>query len=496
MTLQNLTTKTISAAVAVLLLTGGLASAQIVAYDAAVQAGNQPYTGPLGLDFNVLSPIVVTALGTFNSNAPVVPSSGIQVAIFDRASMTIVGPTATFSSPGSETAINGDVFLAVTPFVLPVGQYSIVSVGYSAGNLNGNSTILSPPITLSTENSGGGAIQFVGTGRFDVGTSLIFPTIVPTATPSNVFLSGTFQFSALLPPALTKAFLATSLDVNQKTTLTFTIANSDTIALSGIGFTDTLPAGLIVATPGGLTSTCNGTLTAADGSNFITLSGASLAAGASCTISVTVSAISAGIETNTTSTISSNEAGAGPAATAVLTVGPPLDAYQVSYAANLNIGDSFVDITNAGTSGGNLCANIYTFDPAEELISCCTCSVTPNALQSLSVRNSLISNTLTIAIPTSVVIKITASTGATCNASAVPVASLAAGLRAWDVTIHGLPTSPVTYGATETPFAVSDLTTAELAHLTSFCGFIQADGSGFGICKGCAAGGLGATPAK
>jgi hypothetical protein len=169
------------------------------------------------------------------------------------------------------------------------------------------------------------------------------------------------------------------------------------------------------------------------------------------------------------------------------------DFLQVRYAANLNSGDSVVDITNTGTSGASLCANVYTFDPAEELISCCTCSVTPNGLQSLSVRNSLLSNTLTAAIPTSAVIKIVASTG-TCNASAVDAAALASGLRAWGTTIHPLPTSPASYGVTETPFSFASLSPAELAHLTQFCGFIQADASGFGICKGCAAGGLGATP--
>jgi hypothetical protein len=36
------------------------------------------------------------------------------------------------------------------------------------------------------------------------------------------------------------------------------------------------------------------------------------------------------------------------------------------------------------------------------------------------------------------------------------------------------------------------LSAAELAHITSTCGFIQSNGSGFGICNGCAAGGLGA----
>jgi hypothetical protein len=167
--------------------------------------------------------------------------------------------------------------------------------------------------------------------------------------------------------------------------------------------------------------------------------------------------------------------------------------FQIRYASNLNIGDSVVNISNSGASGASICANIYTFDPAEELISCCTCSVTPNALQSLSVRNSLISNTLTAAIPTSVVIKIVSSPGAAaCNASTV--AALAPGLLAWGTTLHSNgSTTPATIYGTETAFTPSTLSAAEFAHLTSFCGFIQADASGFGICKGCAAGGLGAS---
>jgi hypothetical protein len=38
---------------------------------------------------------------------------------------------------------------------------------------------------------------------------------------------------------------------------------------------------------------------------------------------------------------------------------------------------------------------------------------------------------------------------------------------------------------TETEFAKSDLSVSELAKLTTYCGFIQANGSGYGICKSC-----------
>ena len=170
--------------------------------------------------------------------------------------------------------------------------------------------------------------------------------------------------------------------------------------------------------------------------------------------------------------------------------GAPLTAFQIRYASNLNIGDSFVDITNAGSTvdpttgaSSNLCVNVYTFDTQEELIACCACLVTPNGLQSISVRNSLIVNPLTPAVPSAVVVKLVAS---------VPVTGvLANGMLAWGTTLHSNTSSTSSYDLTETPFSSSRLTNAELSHITSTCGFIQQNGSNFGICGGCSAGGLG-----
>ncbi len=66
-------------------------------------------------------------------------------------------------------------------------------------------------------------------------------------------------------------------------------------------------------------------------------------------------------------------------------------------------------------------------------------------------------------------------------------------MRAWATTLH-LNTSgspAVGYQKTETPFSAVELSASELAKLQSFCGFIQANGSGFGICKSCRFGALG-----
>src|SRR5690242_6193497 len=82
----------------------------------------------------------------------------------------------------------------------------------------------------------------------------------------------------------------------------------------------------------------------------------------------------------------------------------PADAYQVRYAANMNIGDSVVNLTNTGTQGGfeptgNICANVYVWAEDQQLVACCACPLTPNHLKTLSVRNDLISNTLTPGVP-------------------------------------------------------------------------------------------------
>ena len=178
-------------------------------------------------------------------------------------------------------------------------------------------------------------------------------------------------------------------------------------------------------------------------------------------------------------------------------------------APNLPIGDSVINVTNTGarstvafpTQNGNICVNVYTFSPDEQLISCCACPVTPDGLVSLSAHNDLISNTLTPGVPTSIVIKLLASypgAGA-CNAATVGAQLIGdeAGMAAWGTTIHALPVTPgspaTTYGVTETKFTNATLSGAELARITTLCGFIQTNGSGFGICRSCRLGGLGAT---
>ena len=295
------------------------------------------------------------------------------------------------------------------------------------------------------------------------------------------------------PPVISKTFGTTlSIPVGSSTALSFTIKNPKaTVTLTGVGFTDPLPAGLAVSTPPGVSGACGGgTITADAGTATISLTGASLAANASCTFSVNVTAVAAGLQVNTTSQVDSVEGAAGNTASAFIVTG---DVHQLRYMSNLNAGDSVVNMTNVGIAGGNICANVYVFSPDEQMVSCCSCLVTPNGLASISAQNDLLGNTLTPATPSSLVIRIISSqpVGGGCNPTTPSPTNLAPGLTAWGTTMHAVP-APGTYGVTETAFSPSQLGAPDLGRLLAFCGFIQGNGSGYGICKSCRTGGLGA----
>lgn len=91
-------------------------------------------------------------------------------------------------------------------------------------------------------------------------------------------------------PGLSKVFGTNPVGVGQNSALTFTVANgANNPAQTGLGFTDTLPANVVIATPASVVNTCGGSVTATAGTGVITLVGGSLASGTtSCTVTVQV----------------------------------------------------------------------------------------------------------------------------------------------------------------------------------------------------------------
>lgn len=169
-------------------------AAMVTAYDSSSQVGNQQFSGSLGLDFNVNSPITIFALGAYvdSHNVPTGLTPGVIVQIYDR---TIQEPVATVAVSGSANSPLGGYVLVNLPSALnlPAGfQGSVVLSDYGLTQYDCN-ILISSSCTAPTLNSNGGLISFVGNGRF--GASGTYPTFTDL-DGVNPYDAGTFLFDA------------------------------------------------------------------------------------------------------------------------------------------------------------------------------------------------------------------------------------------------------------------------------------------------------------
>jgi len=185
------------AAAGLVLLCANVASAAI-AYDVTTGTlGNQDYSGPLGLDFDVNAgqSITVTQLGAFDSGTDGIDGQ-LDVGIFDRNTGLLVGSVAVITT--ADNLVNGNRFEDIVDFVLGPGNYSIVADGFDAVDLNFNSS--GAANTSNSQDTGGGAISYVGGGRFGGGGD---PLSFPGGTdggPEDRYNAGTFQFEVVSVP--------------------------------------------------------------------------------------------------------------------------------------------------------------------------------------------------------------------------------------------------------------------------------------------------------
>src|SRR4029077_1998922 len=90
-----------------------------------------------------------------------------------------------------------------------------------------------------------------------------------TATDAGGLTGNTASatITVINPPTITKAFGAATIPLSGTTSLTFTVTNPNVnLTVNGMAFTDSLPAGLVVATPSNLVTNCGGAITATAGS--------------------------------------------------------------------------------------------------------------------------------------------------------------------------------------------------------------------------------------
>ena len=257
-------------------------------------------------------------------------------AVFLNSSGTLDFYYQVVNDPTSATAIARVTVVKFTGFITNTG-FRTDGASLSGGAFS-NGTVA--PVTAdrnTAANTVGFSFNPPDSAKILPGTTSL---VMVVSTDSTMFAAGNlnlinsgsatvaaFQPTGAVPPTIAKAFGAATVPLNQTTSLTFTITNPNTsTTLTGVAFSDTLPAGLVIATPNGLTGSCGGgTITATAGSGSISLAGATLPASASCTFAVNVTSTTFGVKVNTTSAVTSANGGTGGTASASITVAGCLD---------------------------------------------------------------------------------------------------------------------------------------------------------------------------
>ena len=285
---------------------------------------------------------------------------------FGAASVPLHGTTTlsfTITNPATNTvALTGVGFSDTLPTGLTVATSSTPNV-CGAGTLTttaGTGVITLSGGTVAAGNPGTCALPSItvtGAAAGDYtntvsGAGAITSTNGGTGTASN-----TAALTVGSPASILKTFTIATVPLNGSTTLNFGIQNANaTLKLTGLAFTDSLPAGLVVAQTPALTNTCGGTATATAGATSVSLSGGTLNPTSGCNVSVSVTGTTAGAKNNSV-TISSTEGGAGNTSMATLTVvAPPTITKAFSNTVKLNIPASTavmtLTITNPSSTVG------------------------------------------------------------------------------------------------------------------------------------------------
>ncbi len=143
---------------------------------------------------------------------------------------------------------------------------------------------------------------------------------LPVAAPPRA--SATLTVNPAAAPGFARVFSPDTIGQGRETEIVFTIDNeANAIALTGMGFDDSLPSGVSVADTPAADNSCGGTFSPVAGDATLAFTGGGLDAGATCELRVRVRALAAGTLTDPAVALTSSVATA-TAPSATLTVNP------------------------------------------------------------------------------------------------------------------------------------------------------------------------------
>jgi uncharacterized repeat protein (TIGR01451 family) len=238
----------------------------------SVAAVNTPLTPPVAAKSFTPStiatntPSVLTILVT-NINAQ--PLSVLALSDTLPAGMIIANPAnATTTCPGG------------VPVAIPGG----ITLGLSNGSVLASTTCtVSANVTSATPG---------------VYTNLIPAGAVSTANAGSNVAPTTAVLTVLQGPTINKSFAPGTISPGAVSTLSISIVNPTNATINGVGVTDNLPLGVVVAPVPNATTTCAGTFLPVAGASSVSLVGGTVAAANFCTVTVNVTAAAVGSYAN------------------------------------------------------------------------------------------------------------------------------------------------------------------------------------------------------
>src|ERR1700730_1852737 len=248
----------------------------------------------------------VAALLAFECIYPVAAQSPSPPSISETGGGTVIlnATAATLSfaitNPNASLQLTGVGFTDTLTSGLVVATPNGLSesCGGTIRAISGSSSISIANATLPANSSCSLTIKVVGTS---VGTKNNPVTVTSNEGGTGNTSTAQVVVIAMPAPTISIAFGSSSIALNASTSLAFTISNPNASPLTAVTFTDSLPSGLVVATPSGLSGSCGGgAITAVSASSSVSLVGATLAASSSCNFSIRVTGATAGVKNNTT----------------------------------------------------------------------------------------------------------------------------------------------------------------------------------------------------
>ena len=229
---------------------------------------------------------------------------------FTGAAASGIAFTDTYPGGIQNTGINGGTCVGTTS-----AAATTTAVSFSAGTLASGASC-----TLTVQVTG-------------IAPGGVFTNITSGVTRTGDAVAGdpaTAGYTVVAAPTIAKTFSPTSINLNENSQVSITIANPNTtttVTRAGAVFLDTYPAGLVNTTPASVTINCTAGSTAAvtaatgaAGGSTIGLSTMTLAPGGTCTVTSMVTATTAGNKVNPNFTATFDNAPDPTGGTATLTV--------------------------------------------------------------------------------------------------------------------------------------------------------------------------------